>query len=342
MTPAGVEERRHRVDDGADKPRLDSFVAARDPSLSRAQVQRLIEDGDILVNGAPVAKAGHKLRAGDEILVRIRPPAPVELHAEVVPLRVLHEDRHLIVIDKPAGMVVHPSPGHDRGTLVNALLGHCTDLAGIGGELRPGIVHRLDKDTSGVIVAAKDDATHQALAAAFKAKSTGGAADDDGDDDGEDDGDDGTVQGIVREYLAVAAPAPPQARGTLRTLYGRHPVDRKRFSSKVARGKAAVTHWEVVERLAGGAALMRFHLETGRTHQIRVHMADAGWPLIGDATYGRRRLPPPLDEAAVELGRQALHAARLELDHPVTGERLSFVSEPPADFQRLLARLRAR
>jgi 23S rRNA pseudouridine1911/1915/1917 synthase len=320
------EERRYRVepaparegaDGGDERPRLDAFVAARDEALSRAQVQRLIEDGDVLVNGAVPAKAGIKLRPGDEVLVRIRPPVAIEVAAEAIELVVLHEDRHLIVIDKPAGMVVHPAPGHSSGTLVNALLAHCTDLAGIGGELRPGIVHRLDKDTTGVLVAAKDEATLQALSAAFKAKTR-----------------------VLREYRAVLAPSPAAAAGTIRTLYGRHPVDRKRFSSKVATGKHAVTHWEIAERLIAGAALVRCRLETGRTHQIRVHMADSGWPLIGDRTYGRSRLPSPLGEAADELGRQALHAARLELDHPITGERLRFATEPPADFQRLLARLR--
>jgi 23S rRNA pseudouridine1911/1915/1917 synthase len=320
-----VEERRFRVEPvpagdgsgGDERPRLDAFVAARDGSLSRAQVQRLIEDGDVLVNGAVPAKAGLKLRPGDEVLVRIRPPAPVEIAAEAMDLVVLHEDRHLIVIDKPAGMVVHPAPGHSSGTLVNALLAHCTDLAGIGGELRPGIVHRLDKDTTGVLVAAKDEATLQALSAAFKAKTKG-----------------------LREYRAVLAPSPATSAGTIRTLYGRHPVDRKRFSSKVAQGKNAVTHWEVIERLAAGAALVRCRLETGRTHQIRVHMADSGWPLVGDRTYGRSRLPSPIGEAGEEIGRQALHAARLEFDHPISGERLRFATEPPADFQQLLARLR--
>jgi 23S rRNA pseudouridine1911/1915/1917 synthase len=320
------EERHYRVEPapvregaegGDERPRLDAFVAARDEALSRAQVQRLIEDGDVLVNGAVPAKAGVKLRPGDEVLVRIRPPVAIEVAAEAIDLVVLHEDRHLIVIDKPAGMVVHPAPGHSSGTLVNALLAHCTDLAGIGGELRPGIVHRLDKDTTGVLVAAKDEPTLQALSAAFKAKTR-----------------------VLREYRAVLAPSPTASSGTIRTLYGRHPVDRKRFSSKVATGKHAVTHWEIAERLIAGAALVRCRLETGRTHQIRVHMADSGWPLIGDRTYGRSRLPSPLGEAADELGRQALHAARLELDHPITGERLRFATEPPADFQRLLARLR--
>ncbi len=305
------------VEAGDDRPRLDAFVAARDATLSRAQVQRLIEEGEVTVNGAAPTKAGLRLHVGDQVAVTIRPPVAVELVPEAMALAVLFEDRHLVVLDKPAGLVVHPAPGHATGTLVHGLLAHVDDLAGIGGELRPGIVHRLDKDTSGVMVVAKDEPTQQALSAAFKAKTE-----------------------VVREYVAVCAPAPPSARGTIRTLYDRHPVDRKRFSSKVARGKPAVTHWEVVERLGHGAALVRCRLETGRTHQIRVHLADQGWPLVGDPVYGRR-YPGELGELARRLGRQALHAAQLELVHPITGARLAFTTEPPADLAALLAALRA-
>jgi len=305
------------VEEGAERPRLDAYVAGRDPELTRAQVQRLIDDGDVTVNGAPPAKAGVKLRAGDEVVVTIRPPVPVELVPEPMELAVLHEDAQLIVIDKPAGLVVHPAPGHAAGTLVHGLLAHVDDLGGIGGELRPGIVHRLDKDTSGVMVVAKDDPTQQALSAAFKAKTD-----------------------VLREYVAVCAPAPAVDGGTIRTLYNRHPVDRKRFSSKVPTGKPAVTHWTVVERLGLGAALVRCRLETGRTHQIRVHMADSGWPLVGDPVYGRR-YSGDLAALSTALGRQALHAARLELTHPATGERLRFATEPPADFARLVVALRA-
>jgi len=305
------------VEDGDQRPRLDAFVAARDPELSRAQVQRLIADGDVPVNGAAPAKAGVRLRRGDTVEVTVRPPVPVALEPEAMELVVLYEDPHLIVIDKPAGLVVHPAPGHATGTLVHGLLAHVDDLAGIGGELRPGIVHRLDRDTTGVMVVAKDEPTQQALSAAFKRKLD-----------------------VVREYRAVCAPAPRQERGTLRTLYDRHPVDRKRFSSKVTRGKPAISHWHVIERLGLGAALLGFRLETGRTHQIRVHAADAGWPLIGDRVYGRR-YQGRLAELAAALGRQALHAARLELVHPATGEWLRFTTEPPADFAALVAALRA-
>jgi 23S rRNA pseudouridine1911/1915/1917 synthase len=300
--------------------RIDALIAAIVPALSRAQVQRLIDGTRVRINGAAVAKPGHRVRAGDAVEVDVPPAEPIELVAEDLPLAVLYEDAELIAIDKPAGLVVHPAAGHARGTLVNALLFHCRDLSGIGGALRPGIVHRLDKDTSGVMVVAKGDRAHAALGAAFAAKSRGEPG------------------GIVREYLGIAAPPPPAGAGTLRTLHGRHPTDRKRFSSRVATGKPAVTHWTVIEPLAG-AALVRFRLETGRTHQIRVHAADHGWPLLGDPLYGRT--PRPLASIAEALGRQALHAALLELDHPVTGARLRFESALPADLAAALARLRA-
>jgi 23S rRNA pseudouridine1911/1915/1917 synthase len=286
------------------------------PELTRAQVKRLVDEGDVLVNGAPASKAGAALRLGDQVLVRIRPPAPIEARPQAMDLDVLFEDEHLIVIDKPPGLVVHPAPGHEEGTLVNALLAHCGDLSGIGGAVRPGIVHRIDKDTSGVIVVTKSDVAHQALAGLFLRHE------------------------LLREYLAVCAPAPKESSGTIRTLYNRHPVDRKRFSSKVERGKHAVTHYTVIERLHAGAALCRLRLETGRTHQIRVHFSDQGWPLLGDPVYGKPPKEPRLGEAARTLGRQALHAARLEFAHPVTGELLRFATEPPADMQALLAKLR--
>jgi 23S rRNA pseudouridine1911/1915/1917 synthase len=294
----------------ADAARLDVFVAERMPDLSRAQVRRLIDEGDVTVGGAPAAKAGQKLRAGDEVVVRVRPPAPIDVLPEDLPLVVIFEDAHLIAIDKPAGMVVHPAPGHPSGTLVNALLAHCGEsLRGIGGALRPGIVHRLDGGTSGVMVAAKDGPTHTALAAMFKSKTE-----------------------VVREYVAIVAPAPPHDGGTIRTLYGRHPVHRKKFSSKVASGKPAITHWRVIERLPlGDAAAVRCRLETGRTHQIRVHLADSGWPLLGDPLYGKRRL---------DFGRQALHAERLDFTHPITGARLELRAPIPDDLARLLAELR--
>jgi 23S rRNA pseudouridine1911/1915/1917 synthase len=302
------EERVFVVD--ADAARLDTFVAERVPELTRAQVRRLIDLGDVTVGGAPAAKAGQKLRAGESVAVLLRPAAPIDVAPEAIPLVIVFEDAHLIAIDKPPGMVVHPAPGHASGTLVNAILHHCGEsLRGIGGALRPGIVHRLDKDTSGVMVVAKDDPTHVALSAMFKSKTD-----------------------VIREYVAVVSPAPAAARGTIRTLYNRHPVHRKKFSSKVQSGRPAITHWEVIERFAGGAALVRCRLETGRTHQIRVHLSDSGWPIVGDPLYGRRGGPA--------FGRQALHAERLDFPHPITGARLALRAPIPDDMTRLLAELR--
>jgi 23S rRNA pseudouridine1911/1915/1917 synthase len=312
-------EHRLTVEPARAGERIDALIADLVPAMSRAAAQRLIDGGHVQLNRMPVRKPGQRVRSGDAIAVTVPAPAPLEVVAEDLPLAILYEDADLIVIDKAAGRVVHPAAGHPRGTLVNALLFHCKDLSGIGGVLRPGIVHRLDKDTTGVMVATKNDRAHAALGAAFAAKSRGEPG------------------GIVREYLGVAAPAPPSAAGTLRTWYARHPTDRKRFSSRVAHGKPAVTHWTVIEPLAG-AAVVRFRLETGRTHQIRVHAADHGWPLLGDPLYGRA--PKPLAAVAAELGRQALHAALLELDHPTTGARLRFESPLPADMVAAVSRLR--
>jgi 23S rRNA pseudouridine1911/1915/1917 synthase len=290
--------------------RLDAFIAAHDAGLSRAQVKRLIDDGRVTVEGAAIAKAGHRVRTGDRIEVDVPAPVALALAPEAIPLVVVYEDEHVIAVDKPAGLVVHPAPGHPGGTLVNALLHHCRDLAGIGGVRRPGIVHRLDKDTSGVMIAAKHDRAHTALVAAFQAKTA-----------------------MVRTYVAIATPGPTRDAVTLRTMYGRHPVHRKRFSSKVTTGKLAVTHVEVIARGATlDAALLRCRLETGRTHQIRVHCADHGFALLADPVYGPRARDPRIAAAAAALARQALHAERLELDHPITGVRLVLAAPPPADF----------
>jgi 23S rRNA pseudouridine1911/1915/1917 synthase len=281
----------------------------------------------VTVDGS-VAQKSFRVREGDVIEVVVPAPEPLEVLPEPIPLVVLFEDADLIVIDKPAGMVVHPAAGHTRGTLVNALLHHCTDLSGIGGVLRPGIVHRLDKDTSGVMVATKSDRAHAAMTAAFAAKSRGEAG------------------GLERTYLAIASPPPPAKTGTLRTLYGRHPVHRKRFSSKVASGKPAVTHWTIEEVLPSTpgreveAALVRLRLETGRTHQIRVHASDHGWALVGDPVYGHKPRTARLAQVATALARQALHASTLAFPHPVTGAALSFESPLPPDLVAALAALR--
>jgi 23S rRNA pseudouridine1911/1915/1917 synthase len=326
------------VDPARAGERADAAIAAMVPALSRAAVQRLIDDARVALNGQPVRKAGYRVRAGDAIEVAVPAPEPIELVPEPIPLAILFEDADLIVVDKPAGLVVHPAAGHPRGTLVNAILHHCRDLGGIGGALRPGIVHRLDKDTSGVMVVAKTERAHAALTAAFAEKSnraTRGAA-----SPGPGPGGASAPAGILREYLGITAPPPPAPAGTLRTFHNRHPTDRKRFSSRVVWGKSAVTHWQLVERLGtSGAALVRFRLETGRTHQIRVHAADHGWPLIGDPLYGRT--PRELRATGERLGRQALHAAVLELDHPATGARLRLEAPLPVDLETALTALRS-
>jgi 23S rRNA pseudouridine1911/1915/1917 synthase len=298
---------------GGDRVRLDQFLVDSDLGLTRSQIKKLVEAGDVQVNGA-ACKVGHRLHRGDQVRVVVPEPASARALPQTIPLTVLYEDLHLIVVDKPAGLVVHPAPGHPDGTLVNALLGHCTDLSGVGGELRPGIVHRLDKDTSGVMVASKDDDSHHRLVELFKSKA------------------------IMREYLAVVAPGPTANQGTFDTLHGRHLTHRKKFSSRVPRGKRAVTHYTVEQRFACGAALVRCQLATGRTHQIRVHFADHGMPVVGDSVYGRGR-GPTARLAAPYLARQALHAAVLGFTHPITGQALRFASPLPADMQALISAL---
>jgi 23S rRNA pseudouridine1911/1915/1917 synthase len=299
---------------GAGK-RLDVFLASAITDVSRSQLGRHVGLGAVTVNGATSAPS-RKLRAGDVVVWTPPPAAPTEIVAEEIPLAIVHEDRWLVIVDKPPGLVVHPAAGHDAGTLVNALLAHCRDLRGIGGELRPGIVHRIDKDTSGLLVVAKDDATMNGLAAAFKAHT------------------------IERVYEAFVVGKPPGPGGRIETLYGRDPRDRKKFSSRVRTGKRAVTNWKLVERWEG-AARVEVRLETGRTHQVRVHMAAMGCPLLGDRTYGRAPKDPGLRAIADTLGRQALHARTLGFVHPATGKTMRFSSELPADLRAALAALRA-
>jgi 23S rRNA pseudouridine1911/1915/1917 synthase len=259
------------------------------------------------------------VKAGQAVEVAVPEPAPAAPAPEDIPLRVVHEDAHLIVIDKPAGLVVHPGAGTASGTLVNALLHRVKDLSGVGGVLRPGIVHRLDRGTSGLLVVAKDDATHQGLARQFAART------------------------VEKEYLAVVLGRPRRASGTVDAPIGRDPVHRKRMSVKAPRGRAARTGYTVEESF-DGAALLRVRLHTGRTHQIRVHLASIGHPIAGDATYGGRRLPAAaatrLRDAVAALDRPALHAARLAFAHPATGARLWFESPLPDDLARLLRTLR--
>jgi 23S rRNA pseudouridine1911/1915/1917 synthase len=310
-----VAPRRFVVAAAAAGQRLDVFLSQEIADVSRSQLARQIGQAAVTVNGA-VGVPSRKLHAGDVIVWEPPPVVATEIAAEAISLTIVHEDQWLVVVDKPAGLVVHPAPGHEAGTLVNALLAHCKDLRGIGGELRPGIVHRIDKDTSGLLVVAKDDATMNALGAAFKAHT------------------------IERVYEALVAGAPPGASGRIDTFYGRDPRERKKFSSRVRSGKRAVTNWRLTEKFAG-AARMEARLETGRTHQVRVHLAALGCPLLGDKVYGR----PPRDLAvraiADLLGRQALHARLLGFVHPATGKPMTFSSELPPDMRTALAALQA-
>ncbi|HEX9078271.1 MAG TPA: RluA family pseudouridine synthase [Desulfuromonadaceae bacterium] len=303
----------------AEPIRLDLFVSRELANETRAAVQRLIESGNVLVDGRP-AKASLKLKGGERVEVDIPEPVPAAPRAEAIPLEVLYEDSDLIVINKPAGMVVHPGAGNPAGTLVNALLAHCNDLSGIGGEVRPGIVHRLDKGTSGVLVAAKNDRTHQALSAQFH------------------------VHSVKRIYQALIYGNPPEDTGKIEGIIGRHPTERVRLSGRAKSGKHAVTRWRVKERY-GRITLVELRLETGRTHQIRVHLTEAGFPLLGDPLYpdgGRLNnlADPALRKRIATLGRQALHARTLGFIHPTSGEYLEFTAEMPADLADLVAYLR--
>ena len=332
--------------------RLDVFLAQQGLPFSRSQLGRRIEEGEVWLDGNRT-KPGQRLRPGQRIRFVPPPPVPASDQPEDIPLRVLYEDRHLIVIYKPAGMVVHPAPGHQTATLVNALLHHCGSLPAppprpatltvsgpraahavsdeddegeddgddeparaelsIGGQRRPGIVHRLDQGTSGVLVCAKDEPTLVGLQVQFQAHS------------------------IARRYVALVEGVLPE-RGTFNTRFGRHPRDRKKFTGRSG-SKRAVTHYAVVERLPG-ATLVEVQLETGRTHQIRVHLSEAGHPVLGDPLYGRPARNRLVQKVSDALGHQALHARLLGFTHPITGESLSLAAPPPDDFLGALAELR--
>lgn len=290
--------------------RIDSYLVQQLPDLSRSRIQQLIAQGNVQVNGSCTSKKA-TLHPGDYIHIQIPAAQPLNLQPENIPLDILYEDDALLIVNKPAGLVVHPAPGHLQGTLVNALLAHC-NLPGIGGIQRPGIVHRLDKDTTGAIAIAKTDQAHQHLQAQLKAKTA------------------------RREYLGIVYGA-PSSDGIIDLPIGRHPVDRKKMAVVPIEkgGRTAVTHWRVAERL-GNHTLMHFQLETGRTHQIRVHSAHLGYPLIGDPVYSAGT------SIGVNLPGQALHAWKLRLQHPVTQEWISVTAPPPPVFTKLLEVLRRR
>jgi len=305
--------------------RLDRVLAAH-VALSRTRLKALILAGAVAIGPRTIRDPGYRVNAGDVIAVAVPAPEPATPAAETIPLNVVYEDAEIIVIDKPAGLVVHPAAGHATGTLVNALIAHCGDsLSGIGGVKRPGIVHRLDKDTTGLMVVAKTDRAHQALAAQFA--------------------DHGRTGPLKRGYLAIVWGMPDRPKGTVNAPIDRHPRARDKMAVRTG-GREAITHWQVLETYNGAdgkpvAAMIACRLETGRTHQIRVHLAHLGHPLLGDRTYGTgfkskaARLPAAARAALEGLGRQALHAYLLAVKHPISGEMLEFRSELPAELGRL-------
>jgi 23S rRNA pseudouridine1911/1915/1917 synthase len=299
--------------------RLDLFLSQNGPSLSRSQVKRAIEEGDVWVNSLH-PKPSQLLKEGDLIRLCLKPAKEAVAVAQEIPLNIVYEDAAIIVVNKPAGMVVHPAPGNHENTLVNALLFHCHDLSGIGGVLRPGIVHRLDKDTTGLIVAAKTDDAHRRLSAQFEKHE------------------------VNKKYAALVWGDIKGNTGEIVLPVGRHPVDRKKMSTKSTRGKDALTLWKVRERY-GLATLLDVEIKTGRTHQIRVHLSERGYPVVGDTVYGSTAKMRTIHDAVLKaqlkaFNRQALHAAHLSFLHPVSGERVVFTASLPEDMSNLCAQFR--
>ena len=326
--PDGATRETLTVTEAEAGERLDRFLVRRMPRLSRSRLQALIRSGNVARNGAVVDALGYRVKLGETYALHVPEPEPAKPQAQAMPLSIVYEDADLIVIDKPKGLAVHPGPGHASGTLVNALIAHCgASLSGIGGVKRPGIVHRLDKDTTGLLVVAKTDRAHRGLAEQFAAHGADGR--------------------LERRYLAIAWGAPQRPRGSIEASLARSQTNRTRIAvSSGGSGRRAVTHYEVLERYGAGqstaiASLLALTLETGRTHQVRVHLAHIGHPLLGDMTYGSgfkasaRRLGAEAQSALAALGRQALHAAELGFVHPASRKRLRFSSEMPADMARL-------
>ena len=297
--------------------RLDKAILETHPDFSRSRIEGLIKAGYVTVNGVVAGKAGQKISEDDEIVVEIPPPVPAVPEPEDIPLDVIFEDEDIVVVNKPAGLVVHPAPGHFTGTLVNALLHHCPKLSGIGGVARPGIVHRLDQDTSGLIIVAKTQPAMDGLVKAFSSH-----------------------RNIEKTYLAVCHPAPQGSpgyglsAGRIENLIGRHPVDRKRMAILEKNGKLAITNWKILSAPSAQPVLVECRIETGRTHQIRVHMASLGRPVIGDKVYGKSALDNRLDPVPL---RQMLHAWRLKLWHPVRSVEMSFEAPLPDDLRAYIA-----
>lgn len=306
------------VSDEAEGTRLDKFLAEALPDFSRTQIQRLIDDNRVeLARGRATAR--YRVRAGERLRLEVPPPKPARLVPEDIPLDIVFEDDALVVINKPPGMVVHPAPGHDHGTLVNALLYHCQSLSGVGGEERPGIVHRLDKDTSGLMLVAKHDRSHRHLSDQLR------------------------VRTLRRRYHALVQGRPAPEHGTIDAPIGRHPQHRQKMAVVESRGREARTRYEVLESW-GALSVLQLSLETGRTHQIRVHLAHIGQPVIGDPIYGTNAVQLPRHPALARwiraFPRQALHAGELQFEHPETGETMTCTAPLPEDLAELMARLR--
>ncbi|HEX2342679.1 MAG TPA: RluA family pseudouridine synthase [Vicinamibacterales bacterium] len=314
MTAADAEHLQVEVGDEHDGLRLDQFLANVLPHQSRSQIQRLIRDG-LVQTQARHTRPSTPVHAGDRIAVEIPAPAPAVPQAQELPLPILYDDADVVVVNKPPGMVVHPAAGHSEGTLVNALLHHVKDLSGIGGELRPGIVHRLDRGTSGVMVIAKNDRAHQELARQFHDRE------------------------VEKEYMTLVWGV-VQAGRRIDAAIGRDPHDRQKMSTRARRARSAVTRVTAAEHMRG-VSLLHVAIATGRTHQIRVHLSAIGHPIVGDPTYGgsRRQLPAHL-RALARLDRPFLHAARIAFTHPSDGSRVEFVAPLPSDLQQLIAELR--
>ena len=309
----------HRIEEDQIGQRLDRVLAACHPDLSRSRLKALIEEGRVSANGATITEPSYRVKHGQTFATQVPEAAPYEPVGQDIPMEILYEDSELIVINKPAGLVVHPAPGNPDLTLVNALIAHCGDsLSGIGGVRRPGIVHRLDKDTSGVMVAAKTDLAHHALSRQFEKRTA------------------------ERAYLAVVWGMPMPSQDRIEGNIGRDPRNRKKMAVvREGKGKTAATNYRIVKRYGVWASLVECRLETGRTHQVRVHMAHAGYPLVGDPLYGRatkgriKGLPDEVVRALREFPRQALHARLLAFEHPESGEELSFETELPDDMKKL-------
>jgi 23S rRNA pseudouridine1911/1915/1917 synthase len=305
--------------DSDNKKRLDTFLSQQNLPVSRSRIKRLIDAKLIQVNDIS-PKAGLRIKEGDLIRVSIPEPTPADPSPENIPLDIIYEDRSIIAINKPPGLVIHPAPGNYSGTLVNALLYHVRDLSGIGGVIRPGIVHRLDKNTSGVLVVAKNDLAHQSLADQFEKHS------------------------ITRKYIAIVYGNFKDKKGTIASCIGRHLIDRKRMSTKTKKGKEAITHWRVIEPFKE-TSLLEISLETGRTHQIRVHLADIQHPIIGDPVYCSKKKLLTLKDNRLRkrlksLNRQALHAYLLGINHPINEEYMEFIAPMPEDMEETLNMLR--